>query len=80
MTITVGRAKKPAKRQNYKISYELLAGLKGIATLEYRSDTAQLEKWIKEGVERWKAENPSKTAELDKLMSEFLAGEDTEND
>jgi hypothetical protein len=72
---TVGRPKKPAKRQNYKISFELLAGLKGVAILEDRSDTAQLERWIREGVDRWKSANPSKSKELDALMNGFLAGE-----
>ncbi|MBD1995210.1 hypothetical protein H6G00_01020 [Leptolyngbya sp. FACHB-541] len=76
--IIVGRAKKPAKRQNYKISYELLAGLKGVAILEDRSDTAQLERWIREGVDRWRLENPSKTEKLDELISSFLANEGAE--
>jgi hypothetical protein len=75
---TVGRSKKPAKRQNYKISYELLAGLKGVASLEDRSDTAQLERWIREGIERWKTENPGKVEDLTALISSFMetVGED----
>ncbi len=71
----VGRAKKPAKRQNYKISFDLLAGLKGVARLEDRSDTAQLERWIREGIEQWKRENPSEVKKLDLLVEEFLASE-----
>lgn len=77
---TVGRAKKPAKRQNYKISYELLAGLKSIASLEDRSDTAQLERWIREGIDRWKQENPSKSAELEELITDFLRNAELSND
>lgn len=78
----VGRVKKPAKRQNYKITFDLLAGLKGVARLEDRSDTAQLERWIREGIERWKSENPTKVEELDGLIAEFLPSEgvDEEND
>jgi hypothetical protein len=76
----VGRAKKPAKRQNYKITYDLLAGLKGIAILEDRSDTAQLERWIREGVDLWRLENPSKVKELDELIKTFLANEGIEED
>ena len=76
----VGRAKKPAKRQNYKISYELLAGLKGVAILEDRSDTAQLERWIREGIDRWRLENPSQIEKLDELMSSFLVDEGAAND
>lgn len=76
----VGRSKKPAKRQNYKISYSLLAGLKGVATLEDRSDTAQLERWIREGVDRWRLENPSKAGELDALISAFMTAEGADED
>lgn len=76
--VIVGRSRKSAKRQNYKISYRLLAGLKGIATLEDRSDTAQLERWLKEGIERWRLENPSKEKELDALVSSFLSNEGVE--
>lgn len=75
---TLGRAKKPAKRQNYKISYDLLAGLKGVASLEDRSDTAQLERWIREGIDRWRSENPDKCDRLDSRISEFLANEVSE--
>lgn len=77
-TLTVGRVKKPAKRQNYKISFDLLAGLKGIAQLEDRSDTAQLERWIREGIDRWRTENPSKSSDLDRRIADFLAGEGLE--
>ncbi len=76
----VGRQKKPAKRQNYKISYSLLARLKGIAALEDRNDTAQLERWIREGSDRWCSENPSKLEELDRLVADFLANEGAGND
>ncbi len=76
--VIVGRSKKPAKRQNYKISFDLLAGLKGVARLEDRSDTAQLERWIREGVDRWRLENPSQGQALDDLISEFLASEGIE--
>jgi hypothetical protein len=75
----VGRSKKPAKRQNYKISYSLLAGLKGVAILEDRSDTAQLERWLREGIDRWRLANPTKTEELDALISNFLAAERAED-
>ncbi|XGV99760.1 MAG: hypothetical protein ACAF41_12585 [Leptolyngbya sp. BL-A-14] len=79
MTVaTVGRAKKPAKRQNYKIAYDALAVLKGIAVLEDRSDTAQLERWIRESADRWRLENPAKVEQLDKLTADFLATEGVE--
>lgn len=76
----VGRPKKPAKRQNYKISYDLLASLKGVSILEDRSDTAQLERWIREGVDRWRTENPSKNKDLNELIKSFLASEGVEDD
>lgn len=71
--VIVGRDKKLAKRQNYKISFELLAKLKGIARLEDRSDTAQLERWIREGADLWCAENPSKISKLNEYVEGFLS-------
>ncbi|MBD1825493.1 hypothetical protein H6F51_23775 [Cyanobacteria bacterium FACHB-DQ100] len=63
MTVaSVGRPKKLAKRRNYKISFDVLAKLQAIAQLEDRSDTAQLERFIREGAERWELENPGKAS------------------
>lgn len=48
--------------------------------LEARSDTAQLERWIREGVDRWRSENPSRSKELDELIAEFLVSEGVDED
>jgi hypothetical protein len=77
---TVGRPKKPAKRRNYKITFDLLARLSAIARLEDRSDTAQLERWIREGSERWLVDNPGKGDEFNKLVSEIQAELEGEDD
>ncbi|MCU0552742.1 MAG: hypothetical protein MUC48_25715 [Leptolyngbya sp. Prado105] len=76
----VGRQKKPAKRVNYKISYELLARLKAISVIEDRSDTAQLERYIRESSDRWELENPEKIERYKALVDQFVAelGGDTE--
>ena len=74
MTVTiVGRQKKPAKRVNYKISYDLLARLKAVSVLEDRSDTAQLERYIREGTDRWELNNPDKTDQYKALVEQFLS-------
>ncbi|MBW4444396.1 MAG: hypothetical protein KME10_24885 [Plectolyngbya sp. WJT66-NPBG17] len=69
----VGRQKKPAKRVNYKISYELLARLKAVSVIEDRSDTAQLERYIREGSDRWELENPAKLEEYKTLADRYLS-------
>ncbi|MBD1843986.1 hypothetical protein H6F89_11360 [Cyanobacteria bacterium FACHB-63] len=78
-TATVGRQKKPAKRVNYKINYELLARLKAISVLEDRSDTAQLERYIREGSDRWELENPTKLEEYRALVDRYQAEFSTED-
>jgi hypothetical protein len=70
---TVGRQKKPAKRRSYKITFDVLARLNAISRLEDRSDTSQLERWIKEGAARWEAENPGKSEEYQRLVAEIQA-------
>lgn len=70
---TVGRPKKPAKRRSYKITFDVLARLNAVARLEDRSDTAQLERWIKEGCDRWESENPGKSEEYQRLVAEIQA-------
>lgn len=75
----VGRPRKPAKRRNYKITFDLLARLSAIARLEDRSDTAQLERFIREGAERWESENPAKAAQYQELVEEFLEEMDVED-
>lgn len=80
--ITVGRPKKPAARRNYKISFDVLARLSAISRLEDRSDTSQLERFIKEGADRWLIENPTKIDIYQKLVDELLSElkpDDTEN-
>jgi hypothetical protein len=80
--VSVGRPKKPAKRRNYKISFDVLAKLQAIAKMEDRSDTAQLERFIKEGSERWEAENPNKQIEykdlVKRIQSDLEASEDAD--
>lgn len=73
MISTVGRPKKPAKRRNYKISFDVLARLQAIAQLEDRSDTAQLERFIREGAERWELENPAKALAYREKVSQIQA-------
>ena len=64
----VGRPKKPAARRNYKISFDVLARLSAIARLEDRSDTAQLERFIKIGAEQWMLDNPTKNDDYQQLV------------
>lgn len=71
--LTVGRPKKPAARRNYKINFEVLARLSAIARLEDRSDTAQLERFLKEGADRWALENPTKLDDFQKRSDEILS-------
>jgi hypothetical protein len=68
MVQSVGRPKKPAKRRNYKISFDVLAKLQAIAQLEDRSDTAQLERFIKEGADLWELANPGKASDYKALF------------
>jgi hypothetical protein len=75
----VGRAKKPAKRRNYKITFDVLARLSAISRLEDRSDTAQLERFIKEGSERWESENLGKSEEYRRLIAEIQAELESED-
>jgi hypothetical protein len=70
--IIVGRPKKPAQRKNYKITSQLLARLNAIAVLEDRSETAQLERFIREGSERWEADNPQLKNEYQQLINQYL--------
>jgi hypothetical protein len=76
---TVGRPKKPAKRRSYKITFDVLARLNAVSRLEDRADTAQLERFIKEGCERWEAENPGKLDEYRRLVAEIQAELETED-
>ena len=71
--ITVGRPKKPAARRNYKISFDVLARLSAISRLEDRSDTSQLERFIKEGSDRWMIDNPTKIDTYQKLVDELIS-------
>lgn len=68
---TVGRPKKPAARRNYKIAFDTLARLSAIARLEDRSDTAQLERFIRSGADEWEAENPDKVEAYQALVNEI---------
>ena len=68
---TVGRSKKPAARRNYKISFDVLARLSAIARLEDRSDTAQLERFIREGADRWILDNPTKVEVYQKTVDKI---------
>lgn len=70
---TVGRPKKPAARRNYKIAFDLLARLSAIARLEDRSDTAQLERFIREGSDQWVLDNLNKLEAYQKLVDEIQA-------
>jgi len=76
---TMGRPKKAAARRNYKISFDVLSKLSVIARLEDRSDTAQLERFIKEGADKWEAQNPDKLemyqALVDRWQSEMTSVE-----
>jgi hypothetical protein len=77
---TVGRPKKPAAKRNYKINYDLLGQLGAIARLEDRSDTSQLERWIREGAERWVLENPEKAETYRKIAAEIQAAIEKEGE
>lgn len=73
MDLAVGRPKKPARRRSYKITFDVLARLNAIARLEDRADTAQLERFIKEGADRWESENPEKMKSYNELVAEIQA-------
>jgi predicted DNA binding protein len=75
----VGRPKKAAKQQNYKISFDLLARLRAISILEDRNDTAQVERWIREGSERWLVVNQDKTHQFNDLVAKYMADHEVEN-
>ncbi len=78
---TMARAKKPAKRVNYNVSLELLAGLNTVAKFEHRTDTAQLEIFIREGLDKWLAEHPDLINEYEQEKEHrksYLEGSDKE--
>jgi hypothetical protein len=72
MVCAVGRKPKQAIRRNYKIAYDLLAKLSAVASIEDRNDTAQLERWIREGADRWLIDNPGKKEDFDRLAKAKL--------
>jgi len=80
MANVVGRPKKPAKRVNFNLAFDLLATLKAIATIEDRSDTAQLERALRGWAEQWEASHPERVAEFKSLKATLLKDMESSDD
>jgi hypothetical protein len=72
----MGRQKKAAKRRNYKISFDVLARLQAIAVIEDRTETAQLERAIRDMADTWEKSNPDKLERFSRLVDGFLLSDE----
>jgi hypothetical protein len=71
----MGRQKKAAKRRNYKISFDVLARLQAIAVIEDRTETAQLERAIRDMADAWESANTEQLLRYNGLVEEYLKAE-----
>jgi hypothetical protein len=76
----MGRQKKAAKRRNYKISFDVLARLQAIAAIEDRTETAQLERSIRDMADAWESANIEQLSRYNTLVDNYLKAEGEAND
>jgi predicted transcriptional regulator len=76
----MGRQKKAAKRRNYKISFDVLARLQAIAVIEDRTETAQLERAIRDMADTWESANTEELSRYNSLVEAYLKAEGEVND